>query len=177
MGYDYARWLRGFASLDEVVAYVFSSPRIHNGFMTADSECTKARRREAKDRVQWIAIMKWYTEHQSQFPSLDQLPDPVPLTIEAKIAYVEKHFPGSNLRAQYEAVQKRLQDSAAARNKFSGSHIQALFPELQGRTFGALMDLWTRQWPTKEEQIQYILTHDVEHLTALACEVRSKLVL
>lgn len=175
LGYDYERWLRGFASMDEVIAFIFSTPRMHNGFMTADSENTKARRREAKDRVQWIAIMNWYKENQHRFPSVSELADPIPLSLVEKIHHVEAAFPQSNLYARYLAAIKEISDNIAARDKFSGTHIQQLLPQLQGSALGVFMAHWTKQWPTKNEQVAYILSHTVPELEQKALDLYASL--
>lgn len=46
MGYDFDTFIKGFSSDEELRDYVFSSPRIHRDFLTADSENTKHRKRD-----------------------------------------------------------------------------------------------------------------------------------
>ena len=174
LGYDFKRWEQGFKTQVELREFLFSSNRIHKGFLTSCSEASRHRKRD-RNRAMFSSWLAWFEEHREEFPEEANLP--IPKSIDEKIAYIEAAFPESNLRVQYDAAQKRISDFTTARSKFSGKHIQDMFPELQGRAFGALMDLWTRQWATKEEQVQYILHHNVEHLTNLAQEVRSRLVL
>jgi hypothetical protein len=173
MGYDYSRWKLGFKTADELRDYLFSSPRIHRGFLDAASEATKHRKRD-HNRPVFKSWYEWFETHKDQFPDKADLP--LPQTTADKLAYVEEAFPESNIREKYAIVQKRIADFSAARNKFSGKHIQELFPELQARRFGAYMELWTRQWATKEEQVAYILSHDVAHLTELAHMIRKNLI-
>jgi len=173
MGYDYDRYLKGFTTQEELRNYLFSTPRMHRGFLTAKSENTKHYKRDRK-RSMFASWFAWFEEHRMEFPEAAALG--IPEDINAKIAYVESVFPESNLRVAYDNVQEEIKNSILSRNKFSGLHIKALFPELEGRAFGALMVLWTNQWPTKLDQIHYILSHDVEHLTELAHKVRKELV-
>jgi hypothetical protein len=172
LGYDYARWEAGFKTHEELRDFLFSSPRIHQGFLTATSESGKHARRD-RQRDGFSRFYAYFEEHVNEFPLKADLP--IPHNVEERLAYIESVFPESQLRAKYELTQKRITDFAAARNKFSGKQLQALFPELEGRAFGAYMELWTQQWTTREEQVNYVLTHSIEQLTEKATRLRGQL--
>lgn len=172
MGYSYERWKQGFKDLESLRDYLFSSPRIHRDFLTANSEDTKHRKRD-RLRSAYNTLYQWFNENRESFPEKAKLP--IPEKIEDKLAYIEKHFPESDLTAKYYLVRKRIKDSTEARNKFSGKHLQEMFPELQGKEFGDFMQMWSRQWSSKEEQVQFILKHDVSFLENLAHKIRKEL--
>jgi hypothetical protein len=173
MGYSFDRWLEGFTNAVTLREYLFSSPRIHKGFLDARSSNTKHYKRDFSRKMysEWFA---WFQANLDKFPEEAALP--MPKTTDEKLTYVENVFPESNLRAEYNRLQKEMTDNILARDKFSGRHMMSLFPDVTGRKFGALMELWTKQWSTKNEQVAYILSHEVAHLEDLAHKVRKELV-
>lgn len=169
LGYDYNRWNKGFKSFEEVRDFAFSSQRIHRGFLTADSENTKHRKRDQQDRKMYMEMYKWFSENRERFPNKADLE--IPKTIDEKINHIQNYFSdlswrGMDLKTQYYSVIDRVEKSKAAREKFCGVHIQKMFPNVKGKDFGNIMKKWNSQFETKEEQIDFVLNHSIEYLKA-----------
>lgn len=169
LGYDYDVFERGFTTEEAVRDYLFSSPRIHQGFLAAASKNTKARKRD-KLRPAFSRWLKYFEDHRDEFPVVATLP--IPETLEDKIAYIEEAFPDSDLAYHHARVLQRAKNFAAARDKFSGKHIQEMFPELRDKDFGNLMKLWSNRFHTKDEQALFILEHSIEELEELVRYLR-----
>jgi hypothetical protein len=158
MGYDFNRWECGFTSTDEIREFLFSSPRISRNCLNTESENTKHRRREKNSRTNYIAWCAWFNSHLDEFPEHSE--SGMPQSFDAKVTYIEQFFPECRLHFNVDTARRERQAIVEAREKFSGTQIKKLFPDLTNSEFGAFMARWNSQWPSKLDQAEYILdTH------------------
>ena len=172
-GYSFERWEKGFENSEELREFLFSSPRIHKGFLSTDSENTKHRKRDNGTRKLFSSWVKWFRENVDKFPDKADLP--IPQTREEKVKYIEKYFPESRLSEQVEEVLQEIRETKEAREKFSGDHIGAMFPDLSKEDFQALMIIWSDRWESKAERRKYILDNPIETLQSLVFECYKEL--
>lgn len=164
LGYDYERYLAGFSSESELTQYIFSSKYITKDFLQEYSENTKHRKRD-KNREQYKRIFEWFQNN------LDKFPDTSPeYSVEERLNMVEKFFPKSNIRAEYDECLKTIKMFKEARNKFSGAHILEILnldPKKDGKEFGEFMQKWDYIFIDKDVKASYIIKTEIEKLTAL----------
>lgn len=168
LGYDYNRWLRGFANEAETCAFAFSSDRLSRRFSDAESQNTKHRKRE-RSRGAFRRYYEWAEAHLEQFPLVAL--NPVPVDPWARAAYIEASFPGSEMKQRLHETFTRKDRFRLAREKFSSTHVTALFPDLVGERLGGFNQIWLKQWPSKEAQVDFINQTDVAELQRRAAAI------
>jgi hypothetical protein len=120
LGLDYAAWVRGFADLDAIFAWVTASPYFS---VTPYVEQTP------KLRPTIVAFIAWLEQHGiTQRPDFAEKESYLPQVIAA--------FPDADLPAQLATEAEREARAIALRAKWSGKLVMQLRPELSGTALG-----------------------------------------
>lgn len=139
LGYDFERFKKGFKTEDEVKNFLFSSKKIHQGFLTAASENTQARKRD-RERPTFSKWLKWANQNQHLFPEIPPKPE-----YNETINILNKTFPESDIANKLQQIQQRLQNKQKAAAKFNGTTIIGKYPELSKQEIQKLIRYWQIQ--------------------------------
>jgi hypothetical protein len=121
LGLDYAAWVRGFADLDAIFAWVTASPYF-SVVPYLDDEPKKL-------RPTILAFIAWLRARgASQRPAFEAKETYLPQVVAA--------FPEADLPAQLAAEAEREARAIALRAKWSGKLVMQLRPELGGSALG-----------------------------------------
>lgn len=99
LGYDFAKWEKGFSSLEDIYQFVVSSPYFHPDLFDLEKRTYKARVRDAK-RSTYTGFLEW-------IKALDVYPP-----LEAKDTYRERHW--ERALAQWPALASQVSELVGA---------------------------------------------------------------
>jgi len=153
-GYNVSVWENGFKTEKELCDFIFSSPKIHQGFLNKDSENCTHRKRDRK-RSAYKRIYEWFQENKDRFPT----PQPEKPFLE-QLNEVDAYFPESCVKEKYELVIEEIKKTELAREKFSGDYISRLLG-IKGKELGLVIEAWSKKFKSKQEKIDYILKTDI----------------
>lgn len=138
---DYAQWLRGFDTLDELFRWATASPyfSIHP-YQEQDATTTQ----RVKERTTMRRFVAWL-EERGVSQKFDFDPDR-----NAYLPMIADFFPEGNLLEKIELERQREAYVLRLREKYSGQVIMRLFPDLQGKALGDFMRSFEAQWDDHE---------------------------
>lgn len=138
---DYAHWLRGFDTLDELFRWTTASPYFSvHPYQEQDPTTTQ----RVKERTTMRRFVAWLEEkHISQKYEFETDRD-------AYLPMIAAFFPEGNLLEKIELERQREVYVLRLREKYSGQVIMKLFPELQGKALGDFMRSFEAQWVDHE---------------------------
>ena len=138
---DYANWLRGFDTLDELFRWATASPyfSIHP---YQEQDTTTSQR--VKERTTMRRFVEWLEEQRisQKFEFAADRDFYLPM--------IAAFFPEGNLLEKIELERRREVYVLQLREKYSGQVIMRLFPDLQGKALGDFMRSFEAQWVDHE---------------------------
>lgn len=116
IGFDYSRYLEGFASLEDIFEYVSSNPRFNSEIYLFDNLNAVARIRDKK-RKTYNSFLKWCSER--TFDNYAWNPD--------KTVYLDDIFlVFPHVKEEYEIAWKELETKKLAATMFNGNMVSEL---------------------------------------------------
>ena len=152
---DYAHWLRGFDTLDELFRWVTASPYFSvYPYQEQDSTTTQ----RVKERTTMRRFVEWLEERgisqQFEFES-DR---------DAYLPMIAGFFPEGSLLEKIELERQREAYLLRLREKYSGQVIMRLFPDLQGKELGDFIRSFEGQWEDHEAVLAGMEAQDIHKL-------------
>jgi len=145
LGYDYDRFQQGFKNLEEIFAYVTTSPYFDKTAFDEENLNHINRVRNRK-RPTFTNFVQWLGRPENANISS--------FTYEKdKTSYIQKaleHFAHNNSKVQLAAILDAHKKREDAKTKFSGKIISEI-TGLQNRELGEFKSRFTKQWKSKEE--------------------------
>ena len=129
---------------DETVTYeklkefLFSSIRIDQRFLSADSENTKHRKRD-RTRSFFSELYQYMQDNRNKFPEKTRFDIPLGPT---GIDYIESWFPESNLLDELTTFKNNRDKMRKASKHFGGGHILKSFPNVTEKNIGQVIAEW-----------------------------------
>lgn len=156
LGFDPVRFEEGFNTVEDIYAYVTSSPFFDLSVFQLENRNAKSRIRDRK-RPMYMGFLKW-AEAQ---PGLGAFAYPEDKAVWH--ARISEHFP--HFRAAYDQALADLAELRAAKAKFNGAWVSEL-TGLQGKDLGALMQRFKAAFESDEALRGYVLAHSQDVLKA-----------
>lgn len=134
------------ATEEQLHEWLMSSDQAWRGFIDADSENRKKRKRD-RLRPSFKRFMEKFTDRIMEFPEYPPLGDAMS---EANAA-----FPAAKLAERIDKDQAIIAFKLKARAKFNGNHIRELL-DLDDLELGEFMRYWVGSFDNEEERLVYI---------------------
>jgi hypothetical protein len=138
---DYAHWLRGFDTLDELFRWATASPYFSIQPYQEQDATTSQR---VKERTTMRRFVEWL-EEQGVSQKFEFEADR-----DAYLPMIAAFFPEGHLLEKIELERQREAYVLRVREKYSGQVIMRLFPDLQGKALGDFMRSFEAQWADHE---------------------------
>lgn len=168
LGLDYAVWEKGFDNLENLFAWVISSPYFSvEPYLNAKPIEKRARHRPTIER-----FLEYLKQHriQKRYVFEEDKEAYLPTIIEA--------FPEAKLAEQLEAENSKESRSIAIQAKFNGKHVMSLLPELHGRDLGLFILEFKQQFQDTHAFEEYIINTPQasidEHILRFHAETQAK---
>ena len=129
IGLDYSKWKDGFNSLEEIFKFVVSSPYFSADMFSDENLNHRSRVRDKKRKV-YNSFRTWLekTEHSQRHYSFNK-------NKEEYIDFIDKTFPGAQVKVQRDAFFKELEEKRIIAQKFNGNIVMEL-TRLSGKELG-----------------------------------------
>ena len=138
---DYAHWLHGFDTLDELFRWATASPYFSiQPYQEQDATTTQ----RVKERTTMRRFVEWL-EEQRISQKFDFEADR-----DFYMPMIAAFFPEAHLLEKIELERQREAYVLQLREKYSGQVIMRLFPDLQGKVLGDFMRSFEAQWADHE---------------------------
>lgn len=161
LGYSYGRWCEGFASFDEVFAFVASS-EFFDSAMFMDVEAAVE-----GDRPTVVQLFAQYLQAASR-PSFKVSTKTLEVLFDRIPGFCESYADVSGQWTAHKAQQKVIS------TKFNG-HMVAKWTGRSGRALGELMQFITKTFGSKEDVGMWVLSSSAENIQAMVMEQHQQL--
>ncbi|WP_373551296.1 hypothetical protein [Haliscomenobacter sp.] len=138
---DYAHWVRGFDTLDELFRWVTASPYFSIQPYQEQDATTSQR---IKERTTMRRFVQWL-EEKGVLQKFEFEADR-----DVYLPMIAAFFPEGHLLEKIELERQREAYVLRLREKYSGQVIMRLFPDLQGKALGDFMRSFEAQWADHE---------------------------
>lgn len=161
LGYDYARWQRGFDTLAAIFSFVASSRYFNSALYTLNTLNHGNRTRNRK-RQTYMRFLAWCKEQ-----DFDQALTEAPIQADKSLFLIKLHhaFPEADLLGQLKAYAEENAAHERRKHKFNG-HLVSAWTGLHAADLGEVMAAYARQWVSKADQARFLDAHSAGEIRA-----------
>ena len=153
LGLDYEKYLKGFKNLDEMFTYFAYSKRFYKklgtlGFLNSDQRHRDKKRKNIKAFEKWL-------ENKNDIPDNNEK-----YSFEKTIDLIDKEFPEIKIKTIVEKEYKKLEIKKKISEKFNGTIVMKIFPNLSGEALGKSLNKF--KYILDNDYSNFILNNDLE---------------
>jgi hypothetical protein len=139
LGFDYSRYLQGFAELEDIFKFVIDSKYFDYHLFDLENlnNINRTRNRKRKTYNLFLAYLKDHNITKEFTFNPDKA---------TYVPWIAQSFPAANFYAQLESVQQELEQRRQLAAKFNGRIVMELFPNLSGKQLGDFIANFKKQY-------------------------------